>query len=112
MYQNEHQFTLTNEQMVNSPNTKNVISKQNEIEIELKIEEQLYKKKEICVNFTDINLPVPDNVMKNSFEVQESVYCYLKQMEEKERKTYCIAISHLGSSFNLLKSNGYLKWKK
>lgn len=37
---------------------------------------------------------------------------YLKTLSEKERKAYEIAKDHLGSSFDLVKSNGFLKWLK
>jgi hypothetical protein len=35
---------------------------------------------------------------------------YLKILSEKEYKAYEIAKDHLGSSFELEKSVGYLKW--
>lgn len=35
---------------------------------------------------------------------------YLETLTARERKAYEIAKSHLGMSFNLKKSNGYLKW--
>jgi hypothetical protein len=35
---------------------------------------------------------------------------YLETLNSRERKAYEIAKSHLGMSFNLKKSNGYLKW--
>lgn len=35
---------------------------------------------------------------------------YLLSLSEKERKAYEIAKDHLGSSFELSKSVGYLKW--
>jgi len=35
---------------------------------------------------------------------------YLKTLTEKERMAYEIAKDHLGSSFELEKSNAYLKW--
>jgi len=35
---------------------------------------------------------------------------YLSTLSEKEYKAYKIAESHLGTSFDLVKSNGYLKW--
>ena len=35
---------------------------------------------------------------------------YLKTLSEKEFKAYEIAKDHLGSSFELEKSVGYLKW--
>ena len=37
---------------------------------------------------------------------------YLKSLTEKEYKAYEIAKSHLGTSFDLKKSNGYLDWLK
>ena len=37
---------------------------------------------------------------------------YLESLSEKETKSYNIAKSHLGTSFTLEKSNGYLKYKK
>jgi hypothetical protein len=37
---------------------------------------------------------------------------YLKTLDEKELKAYHIARDHLGMSFQLEKSNGYLNWKK
>ena len=37
---------------------------------------------------------------------------YIDSLNEKERKAYEIAKSHLGSTFNLIKSNGFIEWKK
>jgi hypothetical protein len=37
---------------------------------------------------------------------------YLNTLSEKERKSYEIAKEHLGMSFQLDKSVGYLKWFK
>jgi hypothetical protein len=37
---------------------------------------------------------------------------YLDTLSEKEKKAYHIAKSHLGSSFQLEKSNTFLQWKK
>ena len=45
-------------------------------------------------------------------EEEEEEEEYLKTLSEKERKAYEIAKDHLGSSFDLVKSNGFLKWKK
>ena len=35
---------------------------------------------------------------------------YIKSMTEKEYKAYMIAKSHLGSSFDLSKSVGFIQW--
>jgi hypothetical protein len=37
---------------------------------------------------------------------------YLESLSEKEKKSYEIAREHLGMSFQLDKSVGYLKWLK
>jgi hypothetical protein len=37
---------------------------------------------------------------------------YLKTLNEKEKKGYEIAKSHLGMSFQMEKSNGFIEWKK
>lgn len=37
---------------------------------------------------------------------------YLDSLSEKERKSYEIAKEHLGMSFQLDKSNGFLNWLK
>jgi hypothetical protein len=37
---------------------------------------------------------------------------FLNSLDDKHLKSYFIAKSHLGSSFDLEKSNSFLKWKK
>uniref|UniRef100_A0A6C0DKN5 Uncharacterized protein n=1 Tax=viral metagenome TaxID=1070528 RepID=A0A6C0DKN5_9ZZZZ len=37
---------------------------------------------------------------------------YIKTFSKKELQSYEIAKNHLGTSFQLEKSNGFLKWKK
>jgi hypothetical protein len=51
----------------------------------------------------------PDRVTDQK---DKSLKEYLSTLSEKEYKAYKIAEAHLGTSFDLLKSNGYLKWKK
>jgi hypothetical protein len=36
---------------------------------------------------------------------------YIDSFSSKEKKAYEIAKNHLGSTFNLVKSNGFIKWK-
>lgn len=50
----------------------------------------------------------PDSTCINE---EISLNLYLETLNEKELKAYAIAKSHLGTSFQLEKSNGYLKWK-
>ena len=60
----------------------------------------------------DIGLEFP--VIFDNYDelTKESIIKYLKQLEPIERKAYSIGKEHLGSSFNILKSNGYANWKK
>ena len=37
---------------------------------------------------------------------------YIKQLNEKEKMALKIAQEHLGSSFNIERSIGFLQWKK
>ena len=49
-----------------------------------------------------------ENIGSNTLEEME----YLNQLNEKELKAYNIAKKYLGTSFDLKKSNGFLRWKK
>jgi hypothetical protein len=42
---------------------------------------------------------------------EQLVEQYLQEMGPLERQAYDIARSHLGTSFNIVKSNGFIKWK-
>ena len=37
---------------------------------------------------------------------------YLAQLDDIQRKAYEIAKSHLGTSFNIRRSNGFIEWLK
>jgi hypothetical protein len=54
----------------------------------------------------------PDNLEKYPEEVRQSIIKYLEQLGDKERIAYYIAKEHLGTSFDVVKSIGYLAWKK
>jgi len=64
------------------------------------------------VNFEETGLSIPASVLKLPLEKQSEVYNYLIQMSESQKKAYLIAQDHLGTSFNILKSNGFIEWKK
>jgi hypothetical protein len=59
-----------------------------------------------------LNLSIPDSILKLSPEQQELVFSYLEQLNDFDRKAYIIAKNHLGTSFDILRSNGYLRWLK
>ena len=59
-----------------------------------------------------IELPLPFQFEKYNDETQDAILEYLSELSIIHQKAYCIAKDHLGSSFNILKSNGYIEWKK
>jgi len=64
------------------------------------------------INFGNLEIPVSQNINAYSSDEQEKIYNYLTQLNEQQKKAYIIAYEHLGSSFNLRKSNGFKSWKK
>jgi hypothetical protein len=65
----------------------------------------------MSVNFEFLNLPIPELILKLSIEQQQDIFNYLNQLNTNNKKAYLIAFNHLGTSFNIYKSNGYKEWK-
>ena len=61
---------------------------------------------------TELGLELPNNFQNYSEEIQELLIQYLKHLDTIERQAYTIGKRHLGTSFNVVKSNGFLNWKK
>jgi hypothetical protein len=64
------------------------------------------------INFSELNIDIPPLVRRETLKTQHEIYEYLKQMDKREIIAYNIAMNHLGTSFNILKSNGFKEWKK
>ena len=64
------------------------------------------------MNFQKYNLPIPENILCLDIELQKEVSEYYDEMNNNDKIAYKIAFEHLGTSFNLLKSNGYVNWKR
>jgi len=77
-------------------------------------QEQVQEQQQIKSNidFIKTGLSIPPSIFKLSLEKQTEVYNYLTQMSPSQKKAYLIAQDHLGTSFNILKSNGFIEWKK
>ena len=58
----------------------------------------------------NIGVPLPKHFDTYSQDTQQMVLMYLSQLTNMQKMAYCIAKDHLGSSFNILKSNGYIEW--
>ena len=52
-----------------------------------------------------------DDESKN-LELEKEINEYLNQLDSKEKIAYKIAMEHLGTSFNIVRSNGFSEWKK
>jgi predicted deacetylase len=64
------------------------------------------------VNFEILNLRIPEQVKTYPLEKQQEILEYLQSMNDTHKKAYLIAFDHLGSSFNIYKSNGFKEWKQ
>jgi cytochrome c1 len=62
--------------------------------------------------FQELKLPIPESVFALSEDKQKEIYDYLKQMDDHHKRAYVIAYHHLGTSFNIWRSNGYKEWKE
>ena len=62
--------------------------------------------------FSTLNLSIPESILKLNSEQQYIVFRYLEQLNDFDRKAYTIAKNHLGTSFDILRSNGYISWIK
>jgi hypothetical protein len=62
--------------------------------------------------FESLNIKIPNIVKSYSPEKQKELYEYLQQMDDHNKKAYEIALDHLGTSFNIYKSNGFKEWKQ
>ena len=60
--------------------------------------------------FEEIELPISKLLLALPEEFQKEVYNYLSQLDDHNKQAYLIAYNHLGTSFNILKSNGYKEW--
>ena len=63
------------------------------------------------IDFNDLNIEVPEIVKSYPVEKQKEIFEYLQNLDEHNKKAYLIAIHHLGSSFNICRSNGFKEWK-
>lgn len=68
-------------------------------------------KMSTSIAFSLLNIPLPEIVTQYPVEKQEEIFEYLNQLDEHHKQAYIIAYNHLGSSFNIYKSNGFKEWK-
>uniref|UniRef100_A0A6C0IHW8 Uncharacterized protein n=1 Tax=viral metagenome TaxID=1070528 RepID=A0A6C0IHW8_9ZZZZ len=76
------------------------------------IHNNIDNNKEIDNTFIEYELPIPAMIYNLEHEKKDDILNYIKSMDERDKKAYKIAFNHLGTSFNICKSNGYKDWKK
>ena len=64
------------------------------------------------IDFESLNLPISQKIAVLTEEEQKLIFSYLKNLTETEKICYKIAYEHLGSSFDIVRSNGYSNWLK
>lgn len=63
------------------------------------------------VNFDSLNMKISEIIKRYPIEQQKEIFEYLTEMDDHNRKAYDIAYSHLGTSFNIARSNGFKEWQ-
>ena len=63
-------------------------------------------------DFEELGIPKPQLFDKYEHDTKDNIYEYLSNLDDHNKKIYKIAHEHLETSFNIIKSNGYLKWLK
>ena len=62
------------------------------------------------INFDSLNIKISTIIKNYPFEKQRLIFEYLSEMDEHHRKAYDIAYNHLGTSFSIIRSNGFKQW--
>ena len=61
-------------------------------------------------DFTSLNMKISESIKNYPIETRREIHEYLSGLDEIHIKGYDIAYNHLGSSFNIARSNGFKKW--
>lgn len=61
-------------------------------------------------SFDSLNISIPKEFYNYNLQIQEEIYNYLCSLDEHQKIAYKISLEHLGSSFNIYRSNGFKEW--
>lgn len=64
---------------------------------------------EVC--FESLNMKISELIKRYPIEQQREIFEYLNELDEHNRKAYDIAYTHLGTSFSIVRSNGFKEWQ-
>ena len=62
------------------------------------------------INFSSLNMNISELIKNYPIEKQKLIFEYLNEMDTHHRKAYDIAYNHLGTSFSIVRSNGFKEW--
>jgi hypothetical protein len=62
------------------------------------------------LDFDSLNMKISHLLKTYPIQKQREIFEYLSEMDEHHRKAYDIAYGHLGTSFNIARSNGFKEW--
>jgi len=64
-------------------------------------------------NNIDLFLKESEEILQNSpIEWREKIKTYFESMNDMQKQTFIIAKNHLGTSFSIYKSNGFINYEK
>jgi hypothetical protein len=63
-------------------------------------------------NTTSNNNEYEEVIQNTPHELRETIKSYFESMSEIQKKTLLIAKNHLGTSFSIFKSNGFINYEK
>jgi len=64
------------------------------------------------IDFQSLGIEISDILKSYPSESQREIFEYLSSLDAINRKCYVIAFEHLGSSFNIARSNGFKEWQQ
>ena len=64
------------------------------------------------VNFDSLNMKFSDLIKTYSPELQREIFEYINGLDDRNKQAYNIAYEHLGTSFNIARSNGFKLWRE
>ena len=63
------------------------------------------------LDFESLNMKFSHLIKTYSPELQREIFEYLNGLDEINKQAYNIAYEHLGTSFNIARSNGFKLWR-
>jgi len=64
------------------------------------------------LDFKSLNINIPEQIKHYSLEIQKEIFHYLSNLNEQQKIAYTIALEHLGTSFDIYRSNGFKEWQQ